>query len=42
MITFLYLVKQSRPYPLRDGDILQLGIDYQGRVEGFNFRVYRN
>jgi len=26
--------KESRPYPLKDGDIIQLGIDYQGRQEG--------
>ncbi|KAJ3093626.1 hypothetical protein HDU96_002132 [Phlyctochytrium bullatum] len=25
--------KISRPYPLRDGDVIQLGIDYQGRPE---------
>ncbi|KAJ3417123.1 hypothetical protein HDV05_006982 [Chytridiales sp. JEL 0842] len=25
--------KMSRPYPLRDGDVIQLGIDYQGRPE---------
>ncbi|RKO98947.1 hypothetical protein CXG81DRAFT_544, partial [Caulochytrium protostelioides] len=25
--------KKSRPYPLRDGDVIQLGIDYQGRTE---------
>ncbi|KAJ3173961.1 hypothetical protein HK101_010997, partial [Irineochytrium annulatum] len=25
--------KLSRPYPLRDGDVIQLGIDYQGRPE---------
>ena len=24
---------ESRPYPLRDGDILQLGVDYQGGTE---------
>ncbi|KAJ3198847.1 hypothetical protein HDU82_000969 [Entophlyctis luteolus] len=26
--------KLSRPYPLKDGDVIQLGIDYQGRPEG--------
>ncbi|KAI8852985.1 hypothetical protein BC829DRAFT_440295 [Chytridium lagenaria] len=26
--------KLSRPYPLKDGDLIQLGIDYQGRPEG--------
>ncbi|KAJ3133281.1 hypothetical protein HK100_004496 [Physocladia obscura] len=26
--------KLSRPYPLKDGDVIQLGIDYQGRQEG--------
>jgi pSer/pThr/pTyr-binding forkhead associated (FHA) protein len=26
--------KMSRPYPLRDGDVIQLGVDYQGRAEG--------
>lgn len=25
--------KESRPYPLKDGDVIQLGIDYQGRPE---------
>ncbi|KXS12012.1 hypothetical protein M427DRAFT_59881 [Gonapodya prolifera JEL478] len=25
--------KESRPYPLRNGDVIQLGIDYQGRQE---------
>jgi len=25
--------KESRPYPLKDGDIIQLGIDYQGKKE---------
>ncbi|KAJ3244512.1 hypothetical protein HDU78_010819 [Chytriomyces hyalinus] len=25
--------KLSRPYPLKDGDVIQLGIDYQGRQE---------
>ncbi|KAJ3294372.1 hypothetical protein HDU76_006958, partial [Blyttiomyces sp. JEL0837] len=25
--------KVSRPYPLKDGDVIQLGIDYQGRPE---------
>ncbi|RKP03006.1 hypothetical protein CXG81DRAFT_10076, partial [Caulochytrium protostelioides] len=25
--------KESRPYPLKSGDILQLGVDYQGRQE---------
>lgn len=25
--------KESRPYPLKDNDIIQLGIDYQGRSE---------
>ncbi|KAJ3243056.1 hypothetical protein HK104_008173 [Borealophlyctis nickersoniae] len=25
--------KESRPYPLRDGDVIQLGMDYQGRQE---------
>ena len=24
----------SRPYPLKDGDVIQLGVDYQGRPEG--------
>ncbi|KAJ3337215.1 hypothetical protein HDU91_001545 [Kappamyces sp. JEL0680] len=23
----------SRPYPLREGDVIQLGVDYQGRTE---------
>ena len=26
--------KRSRPYPLRQGDLIQLGVDYQGRTEG--------
>lgn len=26
--------KESRPYPLKDGDIIQLGIDYQGKSQG--------
>jgi len=26
--------KESRPYPLKDNDIIQLGIDYQGKSEG--------
>ena len=26
--------KESRPYPLKDGDIIQLGIDYQGKTQG--------
>jgi hypothetical protein len=26
--------KISRPYPLREGDVIQLGVDYQGRAEG--------
>lgn len=26
--------RESRPYPLKDNDIIQLGIDYQGRPEG--------
>jgi hypothetical protein len=26
--------KMSRPYPLREGDCIQLGVDYQGRTEG--------
>ncbi|KXS16882.1 hypothetical protein M427DRAFT_494645 [Gonapodya prolifera JEL478] len=25
--------KESRPYPLKDGDVIQLGVDYQGRQE---------
>ena len=25
--------RESRPYPLKDNDIIQLGIDYQGRPE---------
>ncbi|KAI8902793.1 hypothetical protein BC833DRAFT_616325 [Globomyces pollinis-pini] len=25
--------KMSRPYPIRDGDIVQLGVDYQSRTE---------
>lgn len=25
--------KMSRPYPLREGDVVQLGVDYQGRTE---------
>lgn len=25
--------RESRPYPLKEGDIIQLGIDYQGRPE---------
>lgn len=25
--------KESRPYPLKSGDIIQLGMDYQGRPE---------
>ncbi|KAI8912445.1 SMAD/FHA domain-containing protein, partial [Gorgonomyces haynaldii] len=25
--------KRSRPYPLRQGDLIQLGVDYQGRTE---------
>jgi hypothetical protein len=28
--------KMSRPYPLREGDVIQLGVDYQGRTEGMN------
>jgi hypothetical protein len=24
----------SRPYPLKKGDVIQLGVDYQGRQEG--------
>lgn len=28
---------ESRPFPLKDGDILQLGVDYQGGVE----QIYR-
>ncbi len=26
--------KDSRPYPLKSGDIIQLGVDYQGRQDG--------
>ena len=26
--------KESRPYPLKDGDIIQLGVDYGGKQEG--------
>lgn len=26
--------KESRPYPLKSGDVIQLGVDYQGRQEG--------
>jgi len=25
--------KESRPYPLKDGDVIQLGIDYQGKTQ---------
>ncbi|RKO84754.1 hypothetical protein BDK51DRAFT_4918, partial [Blyttiomyces helicus] len=25
--------KESRPYPVKSGDVLQLGVDYQGRQE---------
>ena len=25
--------KESRPYPLKSGDIIQMGVDYQGRQE---------
>eukprot|EP00842_Homolaphlyctis_polyrhiza_P006830 jgi/Hompol1/736/HPOL_000930-RA len=28
--------KESRPYPLKSGDIIQLGVDYQGRTEAMN------
>lgn len=26
--------KRSRPYPIKNGDIIQMGVDYQGRAEG--------
>lgn len=26
--------KGSRPYPLKDGDIVQFGVDYKGKTEG--------
>jgi pSer/pThr/pTyr-binding forkhead associated (FHA) protein len=26
--------KESRPYPIQSGDIIQLGVDYQGRQDG--------
>lgn len=29
--------KESRPYPLKSGDIIQLGVDYQGRQEGIYY-----
>jgi hypothetical protein len=29
----------SRPYPLREGDVIQLGVDYQGRTEGDLFLI---
>ncbi|KAH6572823.1 hypothetical protein BASA50_001871 [Batrachochytrium salamandrivorans] len=29
--------KESRPYPLKSGDVIQLGVDYQGRSE----EIYR-
>jgi hypothetical protein len=25
--------RESRPYPLKDGDVIQLGVDYQQRPE---------
>lgn len=28
---------ESRPFPIRDGDVLQLGVDYQGGTE----EIYR-
>lgn len=35
----------SRPYPLRQGDVIQLGVDYQGRQEGntgkSNLEIYQ-
>lgn len=32
----------SRPYPLREGDVIQLGVDYQGRSEGNASREMEN
>jgi pSer/pThr/pTyr-binding forkhead associated (FHA) protein len=34
--------KISRPYPLKEGDVIQLGVDYQGRTEGFVKAKIRN
>ena len=34
--------KVSRPYPIREGDIIQLGVDYQGRTEGLQFIIDNN
>ncbi|KAJ2996941.1 hypothetical protein HDV02_006033 [Globomyces sp. JEL0801] len=31
--------KESRPYPVKSGDIIQLGVDYQGRQEGTKKKV---
>lgn len=36
--------KESRPYPINSGDIIQLGVDYQGRQEGrndFTVEIYK-
>ncbi len=34
--------RMSRPYALREGDVVQLGVDYQGRSEGFVLNNARN
>jgi pSer/pThr/pTyr-binding forkhead associated (FHA) protein len=26
--------KESKPYKIKSGDVIQLGVDYQGRQEG--------
>ena len=35
--------KESRPYPVNQGDVVQLGVDYRGKSEGngFIWRMYR-
>lgn len=32
--------KESRLFPLKSGDIIQLGVDYQGRQEGTRYLYY--
>lgn len=31
------LSKESRPYPVKEGDIIQLGMDFKGKTEGTKF-----
>lgn len=29
--------KDSRPYPLKQGDLLQFGVDFKGKTEGLRW-----